>query len=275
MDHDSFIRCGGCIHNTPLSDTARFPYLLPQKHIFTKLLIYSLHNSLFYGGIKSILTPLRQQYWVPSGRQYIKGLLRHCTICKRHHGKSYPAPERAPLPKDHLRDVALFTITGVDFTGALYVQNDHGESKVYICLFTCSTTRVVHLEVVADLTVETFLLAFRRFASRTSLPQIMISDNAYTYLSAAEELKEMLESKELETFIGRCGVMWKFIPKRVPWYGGYWERLIGLTKAALKRVFGRARISLPMLQTLVVEVEATSNNRPLTYLSEDPIDPDL
>ena len=270
LDRDGFIRCGGRIHNAPLSDIARFPYLLPQKHTFTKLLIYSLYNSLFHGSVNSTLTALRQQYWVTSGRQYIKGLLRHCTIWKRHHGKPYPAPELAPLPKDCLRDLARFTITRVDFTGALYVQNDHEESKVYICIFTCSTTRVIHLEVVADLTVETFLLAFRRFVSRKPLPQIMMSDNASTYLSAVEELKEMLSSKELETSIGRCGVTWKFIPKRAPWYSGYWKRLIGMTKAALKRVLGRARISLSMLQTLVVEVEATLNDRPLTYLSEDP-----
>ena len=274
LDHDGFVRCGGRIHNAPLSDIARFPYLLPQKHTFTKLLIYSPHKSLFHGGVNSTLTALRQQYWVPSGRQYIKGLLRHCTICKRHHGKPYPSPESAPLPKNRLRDVTPFTITGVDFTGALYVQSNCGESKVYVCLFTCATTRAIHLEVVADLTVETFLLAFRRFVSRKSFPNIMMSDNASTYLSAVEELKEMLSSKELETSIGRRGVTWKFIPKRAPWYGGYWERLIGLTKAALKRVLGRACISLPMLQTLVVEVEATLNDRPLTYLSEDPRDPE-
>jgi len=272
LDSDGFLRCGGRIHNAPLSDIARFPYLLPQKHGFTKLLIYSLHISLFHGGVNSTLTALRQQYWVPSGRQYIKGLLRRCTTCKRHHGKPYPAPETAPLPKDRLRDVAPFTITGVDFTGALYVQNDHEESKVYICLFTCSTTRAIHLEVVTDLTVQTFLLAFRRFVSRKSLPQVIMSDNASTYLSAAEELKEMLSSEELVTSIGRYGVTWKFIPKRAPWYGGYWERLVGLTKAALKTVLGRAHISLPMLQTLVVEVEATLNDRPLTYLSDDPRD---
>ena len=139
LNRDRLIRYGGRIHNAPLSDIARFPYLLPQKHTFTKLLNYSLHKSLFHEGVNSTLIALRQQYWVPSGRQDIKELLRHCTICKGHHRKPYPAPEPAPLPKDHLRDVAPFTITGVDFTSALYVQNDHGESKVYICLFICST----------------------------------------------------------------------------------------------------------------------------------------
>ena len=103
------------------------------------------------------------------------------------------------------------------------------------------------MEVVADLTVQTFLLAFRGFVGWKSLPQVIMSDNASTYFSAAEELKEMLSSEELATSIGRYGVTWKFIPKRAPWYSGYWERLVGLTKAALKTVLGRAHISLPML----------------------------
>jgi len=76
----------------------------------------------------------------------------------------------------------------------------------------------------------------------------------------------MLSSKQLATSIDRRGVIWKFIPKKAPWYGGYWKRLVGLTKAALKSVLGSAYISLQMLQTLVVEVEATLNDRLLTYL---------
>ena len=132
---------------------------------FTKLLIYSLHKKILHGGVNSTLAALRQEYWVPSGRQYIKGLLRLCVSCKRHHGKPYPAPEPAPLPKDRLRETTPFTVTGVDFTGALYVRESSGESKICICLFACSTTRAIHLKVVTDLTVETFLLAFRRFVS--------------------------------------------------------------------------------------------------------------
>jgi len=129
-------------------------------------------------------------------------------------------------------------------------------------------------EVVEYLTVETFLLAFQRFMDRKSLSHTMVSDNTSTYLSTAQRLKEMLGSEELHTVLSRCSVTWKFIPKRAPWYGGYWKRLIGLTKGALKKVLGRVHISLRMLQTLIVEVEATLNDRPLTYLSEDPRDPE-
>ena len=164
-------------------------------------------------------------------------------------------------------------MTGVDITGALYVRDNNEETKVYICLFTCANTRAVHLEVVSDLSTDTFLLAFRRFASRKSLPQIMMSDNASTYTSAAEELSTLLQSEELATVLGTHGVAWKFIPKKASWFGGFWERMIGLTKNCLKKVLGRSRVSLPVLQTMIVEVETVLNDRPLTYTSSDVDDP--
>ena len=67
----------------------------------------------------------------------------------------------------------------------------------------------------------------------------MISDNASTYLAAADELKELFTSPLLSDALSRKGVQWQFIPKRAPWYGGFWERLIGLTKVSLKKILGR------------------------------------
>ncbi len=239
LDKEGLIRCGGRIHNAPLSHLTKFPYLLPHKHPLSTLIIHSVHVKLYHAGINSTVTALRQSYWVPAARQYVKSLLRRCTICKRHHGRPYPAPDPAPLPKSRTQDTPPFTVTGVDFTGALYVHQKGEEIKVYICLFTCVTTRAIHLEVVTDLFTETFLLAFRRFASRKSLPQLMVSDNASTYTSAAEELHQLFKSQALAVSLERSGVTWKFIPKKAPWYGGFWERLIGLTKSCIKKVLGR------------------------------------
>ena len=160
-------------------------------------------------------------------------------------------------------------VTGVDFTGALYVVSNHQETKAYICLFTCAATRGIHLEVVTDLSTETFLLAFRRFTSRKSLPKILVSDNALTFSCAAAELKELMESIPLKEALAKQGVSWHFIPKRAPWYGGLWERLIGLTKTSLKKVLGRRFITLTTLETLVVEIEAILNDRPLTHVPSE------
>ena len=274
LDSEGFIRCGGRIHNAPLSQLARFPYLLPSRYSFTTLIIHDTHTRLYHCGVNSTITALRQTYWIPAIRQCVRNLLRHCTTCRRHIGKSYSPPDPAPLPKSRTQDVNPFTFTGVDFTGALYVRNGSEEVKAYVCLFTCATSRAVHLEVVTDLSTATFMLAFRRFVGRRSLPELMISDNATTYEAAADELKKLFSSEELHTALGIRGTTWKFIPKKAPWFGGFWERLIGLTKTTIKKILGRAHVSLLVLQTIVVEVELILNNRPLTYLSDDVRDPE-
>ena len=82
-----------------------------------------------------------------------------------------------------------------------------------ICLFTCGLSRAVHFEMVTDLSTETFLQAFRRFVSRKSLPSVLISDNASTFESAAEELRKLFISRELVEALSARGVRWNFIPK--------------------------------------------------------------
>jgi len=119
------------------------------------------------------------------------------------------------------------------------------------------------------LTVEAFLLAFRRFASRKSLPRKLISDNASTFVSANSDLKDLFQSHALKETLAREGIEWLFIPKKAPWYGRFWEHLIGLTKSSIEKVLGRAAVNLCTLQTIVVEVEVILNNRPLTYVSLD------
>ena len=66
-------------------------------------------------------------------------------------------------------------------------------------------------------TVEAFLLAFPGFASRKSLPRKVISDNASTFLSANNELKELFQSHTLKEILAREGIEWLFIPKKAPW----------------------------------------------------------
>ena len=274
LDEHEFLHCGGRIHNAPVSKTTKFPYLIPPRHRFSYLIVHDVHVTLHHAGTGATLTALRQTYWIPAARQYIKSILRHCVTCLRVIGQPYSAPDPPPLPSLRTQDVHPFTYTGVDFTGALYVKRAEQEVKVYLCLFTCATTRAVHLEIVPDLSTETFLLAFRKFAGRRSLPKLMISDNGSTYMSAAEELRLLMEKTEVKEELGRRGVTWQFIPKRAPWYGGFWERLVGLTKTTIKKVLGRRHVSLQTLETIVVEIEAILNDRPLTFVSSEMGDPE-
>ena len=134
---------------------------------------------------------------------------------------------------------------------------------MYLCLFTCATTRAVHLEIAQDLTAEMFLLAFCKFAGRRSLPT---TDLRQQINLLANELHSLMELSEVKEDLGKRGVTWQFIPKKAPWHGGFWERLIGITKTAIKKALGRRHVSLSTLETIIIEIEVILNDRPLTFV---------
>jgi hypothetical protein len=84
--------------------------------------------------------------------------------------------------------------------------------KVYICLFTCASTRAVYLELVPCLSVSSFLQAFRRFVSRRGLLSRLITDNAKTFKSASKEVKKILRSSEIQPTKVLFGSLFQIIP---------------------------------------------------------------
>jgi hypothetical protein len=272
LDELGLIRLDGRLNNAQIDMDTKFPYLIPKQHTITDLLIRRAHADTLHSGMRSTVTKLRQRYWIPRIREAVNTQLRKCVVCKIASGKPYRKPETPPLQASRIREAPPFTVTGCDFTGALYVIPKGGgtESKVYIALFTCAITRAVHLEVVPDMSTPTFLNAFRRFTARRSIPAKMISDNALTFISTAEYTKSLLNDPEIREYMSNHQVDWSFNPKRAPWWGGFFERLIGLTKMALYKTLRRARITLDQLVTLVTEI-GVLNNRPLTYVGETDI----
>lgn len=273
-DNDKTIRCGGRLANAPLCDSAKFPYLLPTKHRFTTLVIQDAHQRQLHAGVNSTVTYLRQTFWIPRIRQSVRSTLKKCVICRKVTSKPYQKPDPPPLPKGRVNDDIPFSVCGVDFAGPLHVKNtDKTKSKVYICLYTCASTRAVHLELVPNLSVESFMLGFRRFTSRHSVPRTLISDNALTFIAASKDIQTLTKSAVIHDQFNSRGTTWKFIAKRAPWFGGFYERLIGLTKQCLRKVLGNACVDTETLRTILYEVESTVNDRPLTYLSTDSSDP--
>jgi len=171
LDRDSLLHCGGCIHNAPVCEGTKFPYLLPSWHSLSKLVIFDIHVRFCHSGTTATLTALRQFYWIPAARQYIKSILHHCVVCCKISGKPYPAPDPPPLPQLRIQDVHPFTFTRVDFTGALYVQLNKQKEKVYVCLFTCITTCAINLEIMQDLTTQTLSFGISQVRSMKVPPQ--------------------------------------------------------------------------------------------------------
>ena len=79
-----------------------------------------------------------------------------------------------------------------------------------------------------------------KFCSRRGLPQTIYSDNATNFSAASKTMKSIIGGEEILAYSNSKNIEWKFITPIVPWHGGFWERLIGLTKQSLKKVVGKS-----------------------------------
>ena len=262
------IRSRGRLENSELPVETKFPILLPNC-LFTKLLIRDAHWRIHHGGINETLSYIRQKFWIPKARTLIKSVLRKCVLCNKVQCKPFPPPPTPPLPLDRVSNVKPFQICGVDYTGAISVKSGSTIVKAYIALFTCANTRAVHLEVVSDNSESEFISALIRFVSRRSYPQIMYSDNVTYFVAASKTLQKNSRTRYVIDKLNEHRIKWKFITPRAPSHGGMWERLIGLMKTSLKKVLGNALISIDELRTIIVQIEAKLNDRPLTYITDD------
>ena len=179
----------------------------------------------------------------------------------------------APLPVDRVVHSEPFSVIGLDYTGAISVRDNNTVRKAYIVLYTCAVTRALHLELVENNSENEFLNAFRRYVARRGYPKTIISDNAKTFVAANSTLRDISNHVKIGNFLSEYRIEWKFIPARGSWFGGFYERLIGLVKSSIKKVLGKNLVTLNELRTLIVEVECRLNNRPLTYVSNDLGDP--
>jgi hypothetical protein len=103
-------------------------------------------------------------------------------------------------------DDPAFSKFGIDFAGPLYVKDIYRRvdmNKCYIAVFTCASTRAIHLELVPDLTTDSFICAFKRFIGRRGVPSCVVSDNGKTFHDA-----------KVKNFSSQRNIAWKFnVPK--------------------------------------------------------------
>ena len=170
------------------------------------------------------------------------------------------------VPTFLVKQAKPFSTIGVDFAGPLFVRKEGNQTeKVYIALFTCSSTRAVHLDLVEDMCASTFLRCFRKFVARKGTPALVVSDNAKTFKASAKYLRKLYSDPQLRNYLDTNRIRWRFNLDRSPWWGGFFERLVGSVKRPLRKVLGNARLTHDELLTVLLEIESTLNSRPLTY----------
>lgn len=133
-------------------------------------------------------------------------------------------PHRLWICQNQVPGAPAFNHRGIDFAGPVYFKGPSGMKKAYICLFTCATSRALHLELTPDLSMEAFIRCQKRFTGQCGRPISIMTDNAKTFKRANKELGQLLKIKRTQ-----------------------------VVKRSLQKVLGKVQLSYEELETVLIE----------------------
>ena len=218
---------------------------------------------------------LQQGYWIIGTRNALRKIKSRCIKC-RHRNANPIHPPMADLPRERLDEHVLpFTHTRVDYLAPIALKFLRRTLKRWCCLFTCLTTRAVHIEGAQSLDTESCLAAVTRFIARRGYPKTIISDNGTNFVGAAKELKAFMDEREkakIESNLAQKKIVLKFNPPGAPHFSGICERLVQSCKKVRIAILDNRSFTDEVLSTTMCRVEQTLNARPLTAVSDDPED---
>ncbi|XP_011866195.1 PREDICTED: uncharacterized protein LOC105561108, partial [Vollenhovia emeryi] len=277
IDAQGVIRVGGRLAHAALSLDATHPVILPRHSQLSSLIIAHAHQRTLHGGTQLTLSHIRQQYWILGGRAPVKSHILRCVTCARQRGiRAHQLMGQLPLSRG--TQARPFTHTGVDYAGPLTVKTWKGRgaktTKDWTYVFVCFSTSAVHLGAVSDYSSEGFIAAYRRFSSRRGIAHTLQSDCGTNFIGADTALKRFFiqstqEHQRVSHLLSQHNNRWEFNPPATPHMGGKWEAIVKPIKFQLRRTIGEAVLTFEELTTLLTQIEAMLNSRPLEPLSDD------
>ena len=96
----------------------------------------------------------------------------------------------------------------------------------------------MHLDVVTDLSSQSFFGCLKRFIARRGLPSRIVSDNGTNFKGASKSIRNIMDHLEVRCFMSGVNVKWDFNIERAPWWGGFFERMVQLLKRCLRKLVG-------------------------------------
>ena len=161
----------------------------------------------------------------------------------------------AHLPVHRLAEAPPFTYCGAHMFDPFVIKQRRNEIKSYRAIFTCMTSRAVHIEITHSLDSASFIQALRRvFAYRGNI-KVFYSDNGTKFVGCANKLKKAykeIDNERIQYFMESFGG---------DLMKGIWEKQIRSARAILSPLFS-AHVKLleeESLLTLVAETEGILN----------------
>ncbi|KAI5727292.1 hypothetical protein M8J77_000310 [Diaphorina citri] len=277
---DGTLMVGGRLRNAPIPAASRHPMLLSAKCHLAKLIINHLHLYSLHGGARLIQSLLQRQYWIVGARNLIKKCIFSCLKCYKLSATVQP-PYMGDIPLSRFAQGRCFINVAIDFAGPYLLKSGPRRNspivKSYLVVFVCMSVKAVHLELANSLTTESCLAALDRFIARRGKPNRIYSDQGTNFKASARHLSEVqqylkIASPCINEHLASRGIKWNFHPPGAPNFSGLAEAGVKSAKHHLTRLLDGRPLYQEELCTLLCEVEACLNSRPLGFISTLPDD---
>ena len=271
LDKRGLLRLGGRLGNAALTYEEKHPVILPKKDHVTQLLIKHYHEAVYHQGRGITMNRICESgYYVIGCNSLVRYHLIKCVQCLKLRGKTQ-VQQMADLPEDRYKCEAPFTYSAVDYFGPFSIRQKRSIVQRYGVLFTCLSSRAVHLETAPLLDTDSFINALRRFIAIRGPVRILRSDRGTNFVGAKNEFAHELENMTNDTvrkFLLENGADLEFKMNfpHSSHMGGVWERQIRTVRNVLMPMLQSCGEQLDddALRTLVYEAMSIVNSRPLT-----------
>lgn len=284
VDSDGVLRVGGRLRRAQLTSEETHPMLIPAKHHLAQLIIRHFHETVSHQGRHFTEGAVRAAgFWVVGGKRAVSSAIFNCVTCRKLRGKRQEQI-MADLPQDRLSTDPPFSHVGLDVFGPWPVsvrktRGGQADAKRWAVIFTCMSTRAIHIELIESMDTSSFINALRRFIAIRGAVKLLRSDCGTNFVSACRELqigKHGCNNPRIDSFLKDNQCMWQFNPPHASHMAGSWERMIGVTRRILDAMLlehRNTKLTHEVLVTFMAEVTAIVNARPLTTVSTDPQNP--
>ncbi len=274
---DNLICVGGRLKYSEIATAEKKPIILPKDSHVSLLLIRHHHEQVKHQGRHLTEGAIRAAgLWILGGKSLINSVLHKCITCRKLRGK-LEEQHMADLPSERLKVCPPFTYVGLDVFGPWSVtsrrtRGGQAESKRWAIMFCCMSSRAVHIEIIESMDTSSCINALRRFFALRGPAKQLRYDCGTNFIGACKELGM---DKTVQRYLSEQGCSWEFNPPHSSHMGGSWERLIGIARRILDSMFLQlnTRLTHEVLCTLMAEVTAIINARPLLPVSADPEQP--
>ncbi|VDL84663.1 unnamed protein product [Nippostrongylus brasiliensis] len=179
-DEFGILRCRGRLGNAQMAVDTKYPMLVASKTDLSDAIVKEAHLP-YHCSVAQTMANVRQRFWIPKLRQMVKKVVRLCVPCQRINSLPFKYPDMEDLPNRRVQRTRPFEHVGIDYFGPMSAKQGDFPVKVYGIIITCTATRLVHLELVPEMSTEHLLHALRRFFARRGIPASITSDNEPRY----------------------------------------------------------------------------------------------